>query len=283
MSTIVSTTSTPQPASNKAARTVCDDASHILVIDDDNRIRELLNTYLRDNGFRVTTAKNAAVARQKMTGLTFDLLVLDVMMPGESGFDLTKSLRKTSDIPILMLTARAETDARIEGLEHGVDDYLSKPFDPRELLLRISSILKRRKKEFVTESEVRLGDCVFHVERGELKRDGETIRLTTRERDMLRVFASHPGQTVSRMELAQSNQTGGARAVDVQINRLRQKLENRKHRFTCKPFAVPVTYCIRIKSWLLSTTDRAKKNKRFFGVLTGSWNAICPKGFIPAR
>jgi len=139
MSTIVSTTSTPQPASNKAARTVCDDASHILVIDDDNRIRELLNTYLRDNGFRVTTAKNAAMARQKMTGLTFDLLVLDVMMPGESGFELTKSLRKTSDIPILMLTARAETDARIEGLEHGVDDYLSKPFDPRELLLPIEN------------------------------------------------------------------------------------------------------------------------------------------------
>ena len=225
MPTIMSTTSTPLSASNKARKAICDDASHILVIDDDNRIRELLNTYLQDNGFRVTTAKNAATARQKMGGLTFDLLVLDVMMPGESGFDLTKSLRKTSDIPILMLTARAETDARIEGLEHGVDDYLSKPFDPRELLLRISSILKRRKKEFVTESEVRLGDYVFHVERGELKRGGETIRLTTRERDMLRVFASHPGQTVSRMELAQSNQTGGARAVDVQINRLRQKLE----------------------------------------------------------
>ena len=225
MPPIVSTTSTPHAAATTARKALSDDASHILVIDDDNRIRELLNTYLQDNGFRVTIAKNASQARQKMIGLTFDLLVLDVMMPGESGFDLTKSLRKTSDIPILMLTARAETDARIEGLEHGVDDYLSKPFDPRELLLRISSILKRRKKEFVTESEMRLGNCVFHVERGELKRGGKTIRLTTRERDMLRIFASHPAQTVSRMELAKSNQTGGARAVDVQINRLRQKIE----------------------------------------------------------
>jgi len=201
------------------------DAAHILIIDDDNRIRELLNTYLSDNGFRATTARSADEARRKMDGLTFDLLVLDVMMPGESGFDLTKSLRKTSDIPILMLTARAETQSRIEGLEFGVDDYLSKPFDPRELLLRIASILKRRKKEFVTESEIRLGDCIFHVERGELKRAGDTIRLTTRERDMLRVFASRPAQTVSRLELAKSNQNGGARAVDVQINRLRQKIE----------------------------------------------------------
>jgi len=219
------TTSTQQPARPKNRKTIGDDASHILIIDDDNRIRELLNTYLLDNGFRVTTAKNAAQARQKMAGLTFDLLVLDVMMPGESGFELTKSLRQTSDIPILMLTARAETESRIEGLEHGVDDYLSKPFDPRELLLRIASILKRRKKEFVTESEIRLGDCVFHIERGELKRASKTIRLTTRERDMLRVFASRRAQTVSRLELAQSNQTGGARAVDVQINRLRQKIE----------------------------------------------------------
>lgn len=219
------TTSSPQPSRPKARKAVADDASHILIVDDDNRIRDLLNTYLSDNGFRVTTAKNAAQARQKMIGLTFDMLVLDVMMPGENGFELTKSLRKISDIPILMLTARAETDARIEGLEHGVDDYLSKPFNPRELLLRIASILKRRRKEFVTESEVRLGDCVFHIERGELKQGEKTIRLTTRERDMLRVFASRPAQTVSRLELAQSNQTGGARAVDVQINRLRQKIE----------------------------------------------------------
>jgi len=219
------TVASPQPARPRLRKAVADDASHILIIDDDNRIRELLNTYLSDNGFRVTTARSAAEARQKMVGLTFDLLVLDVMMPGESGFDLTRSLRKTSDIPILMLTARAETESRIEGLEHGVDDYLSKPFEPRELLLRIASILKRRGKEFVTESEIKLGNCVFHIERGELNKGGKTIRLTTRERDMLRVFASRPAQTVSRMELAQSNHTGGARAVDVQINRLRQKIE----------------------------------------------------------
>ncbi len=225
MSQTAPTISSPRPSRPKSRKMIADDASHILIVDDDNRIRELLNTYLSDNGFRVTTAKNAIQARQRMTGLTFDLLVLDVMMPGESGFDLTRSLRKTSDIPILMLTARAETESRIEGLENGVDDYLSKPFDPRELLLRIASILKRRKKEFVAESELRMGDCVFHVERGELKRANQTIRLTTRERDMLRVFASRPAQTVSRLELAQSNQTGGARAVDVQINRLRQKIE----------------------------------------------------------
>ena len=204
---------------------IADDASHILVIDDDNRIRELLRTYLSDNGFRITTAKSADDARHKMIGLTFDLLVLDVMMPGENGFELTRSLRQTSDIPILMLTARAETEARIEGLENGVDDYLSKPFEPRELLLRIAAILKRRKKEFVTESEMRLGDCIFHIERGELKQGSKTIKLTTRERDLLRVFASRPGQAVSRLELAQSTKTGATRSVDVQINRLRQKIE----------------------------------------------------------
>ncbi len=204
-----------------------DEASHLLVVDDDNRIRSLLSRLLIENGYRVTTAASAAEARGRLEGLTFDLLVLDVMMPGESGLELARSLRETSSVPILMLTARADTEDRISGLEAGVDDYLAKPFEPRELLLRIGSILKRAlpPPQKAIES-VRFGDFTFHLERGELSRDGEMVRLTERERDMLRTLADEPGETVPRLALA-----GGAdgatseRAVDVQVNRLRRKLE----------------------------------------------------------
>ncbi|HSH63705.1 MAG TPA: response regulator transcription factor [Methyloceanibacter sp.] len=202
-----------------------DSAPHILVVDDDSRIRDLLARYLQDHGFRVSTAVDAASARATMRGLSFDLLILDVMMPQESGIDFARALRASSQVPILMLTARAEPDQRIEGLETGVDDYLAKPFDPRELLLRVGNVL-RRGNAAPTSGEVRMGDFVFHISRGELKRDGETIRLTERERELLRYFAQRPGMPVARHELAKDAESGGERAVDVQINRLRRKIEN---------------------------------------------------------
>ncbi|MEP9351779.1 response regulator transcription factor [Xanthobacter sp. KR7-225] len=202
-----------------------DDAPHLLVVDDDNRIRTLLMRFLSENGYRVTTAASAAEARGRLDGLAFDLLVLDVMMPGESGVDLARSLRATSSVPILMLTARSEIADRIDGLEAGADDYLGKPFEPRELLLRIGSILKRAATppQKAIES-VKFGDFTYHLERGELTRAGEMVRITERERDMLRTLATEPGETVPRLALA----GGGAiseRAVDVQVNRLRRKIE----------------------------------------------------------
>jgi two-component system, OmpR family, phosphate regulon response regulator OmpR len=201
-----------------------DNAPHILVVDDDMRIRDLLARYLQDNGFRVTTAIDAATARATMRSLAFDLLILDVMMPHESGLEFARSLRQDSQVPILMLTARAEPEQRIEGLEVGVDDYLAKPFEPRELLLRVSNVL-RRGATAPSSGEVRMGNFVFHIARGELKLDGDTVRLTERERDLLRYFAQRPGVPVSRQELAKDADSGGERAVDVQINRLRRKIE----------------------------------------------------------
>jgi two-component system, OmpR family, phosphate regulon response regulator OmpR len=201
-----------------------DNAPHILVVDDDSRIRDLLARYLHDHGYRVTTAIDAASARATMRSLAFDLLILDVMMPKESGIEFAKALREDSQVPILMLTARAEPEQRIEGLETGVDDYLAKPFDPRELLLRVGNVLRRGTA--APSGEVRMGDFIFHVSRGELKRGDETVRLTERERDLLRYFAQRPGTAVSRHELAKDADSGGERAVDVQINRLRRKIEH---------------------------------------------------------
>ena len=195
------------------------------MVDDDQRIRDLLARFLQENNFRVTTADNAASARANMRGLSFDLLVLDVMMPGESGFELAEGLLVDHDIPILMLTARAEPDYRIKGLEIGVDDYLAKPFEPRELLLRLRNILSRRKRTLGAQDSIRMGEFTFHIGRGELKRLGESVRLTERERDLLRHFAERPGTPISRMDLAKEGTDGSERAVDVQINRLRRKIE----------------------------------------------------------
>ncbi len=202
-----------------------DNAPHILVVDDDQRIRDLLARFLQENGFRVTTAENSAAARANMRGLSFDVLVLDVMMPGETGMQLAESLRKDQDIPILMLTARAEPEHRIRGLEIGVDDYVAKPFEPRELLLRLQNILSRHKRNVSPQDVVRIGDFTFHIGRGELQQNGETVRLTERERDLLRQFAERPGTPISRLELAKQGTDGSERAVDVQINRLRRKIE----------------------------------------------------------
>lgn len=206
-----------------------DDAPHILVVDDDYKIRELLRRYLSEHGFRVTPAADAAAARAAMRGLTFDLILLDVMMPGENGLDLARDLKASIDIPILMLTAQSDAEHRIAGLEAGVDDYLPKPFEPRELLLRLQNILRRGRAgpagSAPAGDEVRMGVYVFHIGRGELKRDDETIKLTERERDMLRQFAQRPGTPIQRHELSSDDTTGSERAIDVQINRLRRKIE----------------------------------------------------------
>ena len=202
-----------------------DESAHVLVVDDDRRIRTLLQTYLSDSGFRVTTAGSAGEARERMRGLVFDLVVLDVMMPGEDGISFARSMRQETDVPILMLSARAEVESRIAGFESGVDDYIPKPFEPRELLLRMQSVLKRQAPTVDVPSELSLGRCTYHVERGELTRDGETVRLTTRERELMQLFARQAGKTISRTDLYQDGAQGGARAIDVQINRLRRKIE----------------------------------------------------------
>ena len=212
-----------------ADQSLPDNAQHLLVIDDDSRIRNLLQKFLSNNGYRVTTAQNAAEARNTLAGLSFDLLILDVMMPGENGMELASDLRQTSgpngQVPILMLTARAETESRIQGLEIGVDDYLAKPFEPRELLLRIRNILKRHNMQATAPAdEVSFGPFRFKLERQELICGDDVIRLTDRERDLLYLFASQPGATVTRLALAGEDGTG-ERTVDVQINRLRRKIE----------------------------------------------------------
>jgi two-component system, OmpR family, phosphate regulon response regulator OmpR len=210
-----------------AGAALTDDAPHLLVVDDDSRIRDLLSRYLLREGYRVTTAHSAADAHAKLDGFAFDLLILDVMMPGETGFDFARELRRTSQVPILMLTARAETESRIVGLEIGADDYLAKPFEARELSLRIASILKRARPAAAPAAElIRFGPFVFHIARGELRRGEEIVHLTDREKDMLRLLAAQPGETVPRLVLAGNGAAAGERAVDVQVNRLRRKIEN---------------------------------------------------------
>jgi len=205
---------------------LADDAPHLLVVDDDSRIRNLLSRFLLAEGYRVTTAETAADARAKLEGLRFDLLILDVMMPGETGFDLARELRSSSSVPIIMLTARDEPKSRIEGLTIGADDYVGKPFEPKELALRVASILRRARPAAAPPVEtVRFGDFIFHLARGELRRGEEVIRLTDRERDMLRLLAATPGETVPRQALAGNGESIGERAVDVQVNRLRRKIE----------------------------------------------------------
>ena len=204
-----------------------DDLPHILVVDDDRRIRSLLQSFLMENGFRISAAASAAEAREKMRIVSFDLVVLDIMMPGETGLAFTQSLRAQGNtVPVLMLSALAEPADRIAGLETGSDDYLTKPFEPRELLLRIRGLLRRQKETPARQSaEVSFGLFTFHLQRGELRRGADPVRLTTREREMLRMLAASAGTPLSRAELASEASEEGARSVDVQINRLRQKIE----------------------------------------------------------
>lgn len=203
-------------------------APHILVVDDDRRLRDLLARFLSENGFRVTVAKDTLEARARRELFIFDGVVLDVMMPGENGFDFARVLRAESDIPIMMLTARVDTVDRVEGLEIGADDYLPKPFEPRELLLRLNNMLRRTAaataKAVEPADTVSFGDFIFRIERGELRQGNEMVRLTDRERELLQILARKYGETVPREEIAGDEELG-ERTVDVQINRLRRKIE----------------------------------------------------------
>jgi two-component system phosphate regulon response regulator OmpR len=204
---------------------------HLLVVDDDARLRELLRRYLSENGFRVTVAADATEARANLASFAFDLIVLDVMMPGESGLELTLALRQTKDrgsrAPVLLLTAMAEPEDRINGLEQGADDFLAKPFEPRELVLRIRNIIERRgSPEAEAARTIRFGGFRFDLARGELFRGGEIVRLTAAEAGLLSSLAARAGEAVSREDLSQSAQFGGnMRNVDVQMTRLRRKIE----------------------------------------------------------
>ncbi|HJO68441.1 MAG TPA: response regulator [Rhodospirillales bacterium] len=204
--------------------------AHILVVDDDDRLRELLRKFLSENGFLAATARHAEDARAKLASASFDLIVLDVMMPGENGFDLASDLGRNKTAAILMLTAMGETADRIKGLERGADDYLAKPFEPRELLLRIHSILRRRPRPKDVSGRVVLGEVDFDLRRHELRRGGSLVRLTSVEATLLAALAERAGVVLGRDELNRlTGATGGGRAVDVQVTRLRRKIEPDPH------------------------------------------------------
>ena len=205
-----------------------EDQPHILVVDDDTRLRQLLHKYLADNGFRVSSAGDAEEARQRLDGLAFDLIVLDRMMPGEGGIDLARALRaRENGVPILMLTAMGETEDRIAGLEAGVDDYLPKPFEPRELVLRIRTILKRAPAPAPARpSVITLGPCRFDLVREELHRGETRVRLSQGEARLLKVLGERAGEALDREALQAALGAGaGGRAIDVQVTRLRRKIE----------------------------------------------------------
>ena len=202
--------------------------THILVVDDDERLRRLLKKFLSENGFSISTAENAADARNKLSLLEFDLIVLDIMMPGESGLEFAKSFRQENDTPILMLTAMSEGENRIDGLESGAEDYLTKPFEPRELVLRINNILKRvvREAPKTTQEQIKLGGLVFDTTRHTLSREGIPIHLTASEASLLVILAEAAGTILSREQLAEiSGIDGNDRTIDVQVTRLRRKIE----------------------------------------------------------
>ena len=208
------------------------EAPHLLVVDDDERLRALLQRFLTEEGFRVTAAADAAAARRALAAFAFDMIVMDLMMPGESGLDLTESLRREgTEVPILMLTARGAPDDRVAGFEHGVDDYLAKPFDPRELALRIRTILRRAAQapaaQPLSSAPVQIGPRWFDIERGELRGPEGVLRLTGGEAALLQALARRAGEILSRDDIAAALGTpeAGERAIDVQVTRLRRKIE----------------------------------------------------------
>ena len=202
------------------------DEPHLLVVDDDERLRALLQRYLSTNGYRVSAAADAAQARALMKSMEFDLLILDVMMPGESGLELTQSVRRESSVPILMLTARGDPADRIAGLDQGADDYLPKPFEPRELLLRVNSLLRRvAPPEATPVAPVRMGAALFDPATSRLTRTGRPVKLTGAEAALLQLFATHAGRPFSRGELCKRLNVALERSIDVQVTRLRRKIE----------------------------------------------------------
>ena len=198
--------------------------SHILIVDDDNRIRELIKEYLEENNFIVSTANNAEEASEKIKLVNFEIVVLDIMMPGKSGLELTKKLRKNISTPIILLTAKGEVDDRIIGLESGADDYLVKPFSPKELLLRINNILKKTKEE-ILEEKIKIGENLLNLKKMIIEKNGKTIKLNGTEKKLLKKMIFSKGKTFSREEIGKIINISKERSVDVMITRLRQKLE----------------------------------------------------------
>ena len=199
--------------------------SHILIVDDDNRIRELIKEYLEENDFIVSTANDAEEASEKIKLIDFEIIVLDIMMPGESGLALTKKLRKNISTPIILLTAKREVDDRIIGLESGADDYLVKPFSPKELLLRINNILKKTKEETL-EEKIKIGENLLNLKKRIVEKNGKTIKLNGTEKKLLEKMIFSKGKTFSREEIGKIINISKERSVDVMITRLRQKLEH---------------------------------------------------------
>ena len=230
-----------------------DQAPHVLIVDDDTRIRDLLGNYLLRNGFRVSTAATAAEARARMRALAFDVLVLDIMMPGEDGLSLTKSLREIrADVPILLLSALGEASDRITGLAAGADDYMAKPFEPEELLLRLRALLRRSTTGTGMEkaSILELGPYVLDATTGELRKHDRLVRLTGRERELLRLLARTPGEPVPRERLLAPGAGNSPRSVDVEINRLRRKIEP-------DPAKPTLVRTVRGRGYMLAARERA--------------------------
>ncbi len=206
-------------------------SAHILLVDDDERIRTLLQKFLIRNNYITTVARNAAHARKLMAGLQFDILIVDVMMPGESGLSLCRDVTSEQETPVILLTAKGETTDRVAGLEAGADDYIAKPFEPKELLLRIAAVLRRVPMGEPTPQAkiLHLGAVRYDIERGELLQGEHAIRLTATEGALMRIFARCPGEAVSRIALVEHLMRDGMksqeRAIDVQITRLRRKIE----------------------------------------------------------
>ena len=199
-------------------------ASHILVVDDDNRIRDLVKQYLEENHFLVTTAKDAFDAKKKLEILKFDILVLDIMMPGESGLSLTKEIKKNNPTPIILLTAKGETQDRIEGLELGADDYLGKPFEAKELLLRIKNILNKTRKSALPE-EINVGNAIINLKKLNIRVNNQIIKINPQEKKVLEKMLEYPGKVFSRDDIGKIINISKERTIDVMITRLRQKIE----------------------------------------------------------
>lgn len=200
--------------------------AHILIVDDDDRIRDLLKRFLTSRGARTSGAADADAARKLMESFDFDLLIVDVMMPKEDGFSLAESVRKTSDVPIILLTARGQPEDRIRGLSTGADDYVPKPFEPEELALRVNAILRRMPERGGAPEDVTFGPNAFNIARGELSRNNRLVRLTEAEVTLLKLLAARGGDPISREELARRTSAGMERSVDVQVTRLRKKIED---------------------------------------------------------
>jgi len=198
---------------------------HILVIDDDDKIRDLLKQYLKKNNYLVSTSHDAADAEEKISLIKFDLAIVDIMMPGKDGLQLTKEIREKIDLPIILLTAKGETKDRIKGLEYGAEDYLPKPFEPKELLLRIHNVLKRLKKEKNFKDAIKIGKTLIHLKKMEIQNDRKAYKMSMTERSLLENLISSAGKIFTRDEISKITGLTKERSIDVLITRLRQKIE----------------------------------------------------------